>query len=98
MCEFPALVAEELTMTSKRKHLVKQRLLLLQENRCAYCRKSLSLQRGTLDHLTPKSRGGLTTEENLVVACKICNRAKSNLLLSEWMENILNVIRLKADL
>ncbi len=83
-------------MTRKRRQLVKQQLLLLQKNRCAYCRKKLSVRRGTLDHLTPKSRGGRSTKENLVVACRTCNIAKGNLLLSEWVENIQNVIRLKA--
>ena len=31
-----------------------------------------------MDHVLPKSRGGLNTWENLVTACKKCNQKKGN--------------------
>ena len=37
----------------------------------------------TLDHVIPRSRGGLSTWENLVACCHPCNRKKGNQLLSE---------------
>lgn len=49
---------------------------------CAYC--------GTgegpfeVDHVVPVSRGGGDDHDNLCLACKPCNRAKSNKLVSEW--------------
>lgn len=36
------------------------------------------------DHVIPLSRGGLSTDDNLVAACRTCNRSKSDKLLSEW--------------
>ncbi len=43
---------------------------------CQYCGKTgVEL---TLDHVIPKSRGGESTWENLVAACKTCNTKKGN--------------------
>jgi 5-methylcytosine-specific restriction endonuclease McrA len=42
---------------------------------CRYCG---SLDRLTLDHVLPVSRGGEDTRENLVVACKSCNSRKKD--------------------
>ena len=32
----------------------------------------------TYDHVVPRSKGGLTTWENIVSACYACNRRKAN--------------------
>ncbi|HEY1878679.1 MAG TPA: HNH endonuclease, partial [Caulobacteraceae bacterium] len=40
---------------------------------CQYCGSGDDL---TFDHLTPRSRGGRTTWENIVTACARCNLAK----------------------
>jgi hypothetical protein len=47
---------------------------------CAYCADPAD----TLDHVLPRSRGGLTVEENLVPACRRCNGAKSSTDWREW--------------
>lgn len=44
-------------------------------NRCQYC---LSTKELTLDHVYPKSRGGKTSWDNLVTACKSCNGRKGD--------------------
>lgn len=41
--------------------------------RCVYCGEEGELQ---LDHVIPYSRGGPDTYENLVSACRTCNRTK----------------------
>lgn len=51
---------------------------------CAYCQTSeansgLAL---TVDHIHPVSEGGLTTFENLCLACYSCNHAKSKRLMA----------------
>ena len=43
-------------------------------NRCGYCGNSAS----TIDHVTPRSRGGADTWENLVACCLSCNNMKGN--------------------
>ena len=47
---------------------------------CAYC----ACHANTLDHVRPRSRGGMTVEENLVPACGRCNGAKSSTDWREW--------------
>lgn len=49
---------------------------------CAYC----GSRGGKLecDHIIPVSRGGSHELDNLVTACKPCNRAKAGKFLSEW--------------
>jgi 5-methylcytosine-specific restriction endonuclease McrA len=44
---------------------------------CQYCEARDDL---TFDHLIPRSKGGLTTWENVVTACSPCNLRKSDLL------------------
>ena len=54
----------------------KRNLLVRDKFRCAYCgtkRETLSI-----DHIVPKSRGGETSFENCVIACRTCNRSKGN--------------------
>jgi hypothetical protein len=38
------------------------------------------------DHVVPRSRGGPDSPLNLIKACKGCNRAKRDLLPSEWLD------------
>lgn len=47
---------------------------------CQYCGRRDDL---TFDHLVPRSRGGLTTWENVVAACSPCNLAKGSRLPGE---------------
>ena len=56
-------------------------ILLRDDETCQYCgKRSRDL---TLDHVIPRSRGGLSSWENLVACCKICNGKKGNHLLKE---------------
>ncbi len=45
---------------------------------CQYCGKQPGKQALTIDHVLPRSRGGKTTWENVVAACKHCNGKKGN--------------------
>lgn len=53
-----------------------QRLRLIVLNRdawtCGYCGRPAT----TVDHVTPKSRGGTDDEANLIAACLSCNSGK----------------------
>lgn len=45
--------------------------------KCQYCGKSKSTTELSLDHVVPRCQGGLTTWENIVVACTDCNSRKA---------------------
>ncbi|MFO0968490.1 MAG: HNH endonuclease signature motif containing protein [Gemmataceae bacterium] len=52
--------------------------------RCGYCLSAESVVGAPmeLDHLVPESLGGLTEEENLWLACSLCNDHKSNRIVT----------------
>lgn len=56
-------------------------ILLRDDELCQYCGKHT--RELTLDHVIPRSRGGLSTWENLVACCKWCNGKKGNKLPKE---------------
>ena len=45
---------------------------------CQYCRKQFQGAKLTIDHVLPKSRGGITEWTNCVIACHACNAKKDN--------------------
>lgn len=45
-------------------------------NRCQYCGKKFPTSELSIDHVTPRSRGGDTTWENVVCSCVRCNVRK----------------------
>jgi len=45
---------------------------------CMYCGRSPGLERLTIDHVTPRSRGGTTSWLNCVAACTSCNARKAD--------------------
>jgi 5-methylcytosine-specific restriction endonuclease McrA len=47
-------------------------------NTCQYCGRVFHRQELTVDHVTPKSRGGKSTWLNIATACKPCNGKKAN--------------------
>ncbi len=58
--------------------LSRKNILLRDRNSCQYCGAVLPSSDLTLDHVVPRSRGGLSTWENLVACCHSCNRRKGN--------------------
>jgi CRISPR/Cas system Type II protein with McrA/HNH and RuvC-like nuclease domain len=52
-------------------------------HRCVYCCRDLladfdSFMLAEEDHLVPLGNGGTDTQENVVIACAVCNRLKGN--------------------
>jgi len=61
-----------------------KKLLYHRDNgKCQYCEKKLKICEATIDHVTPKSRGGQDTWQNLVIACTKCNQRKGDRRPSE---------------
>ncbi len=56
-----------------------RRSLMIRDNyTCQYCGAKLPKSQLTMDHVIPKVRGGKTTWENVVCACKSCNLRKGS--------------------
>lgn len=54
---------------------------------CFWCALPLGSRRSviTIEHIIPMSRGGLTTPENVALACASCNQAKGSMTPLEWV-------------
>jgi 5-methylcytosine-specific restriction endonuclease McrA len=58
---------------------VSRRAILVRDRyTCQYCGAQPGRPELTLDHVLPRSRGGRTTWDNVVTACKRCNGKKGN--------------------
>ena len=53
-------------------------------NVCAYCNEAIDEFSRTVDHLYPKSRGGILSNNNKVPACGNCNKLKANMNVKEF--------------
>ena len=54
----------------------RENVWLRDEGKCAYCQKQCSRHNFTYDHIMPKTAGGKTGWDNVVVACIKCNQLK----------------------
>lgn len=57
---------------------VRQAVFLRDLHYCRYCGADLIDDDYHIDHVYPRSRGGVSHMDNLVTSCKRCNRDKSN--------------------
>lgn len=78
--KMPAVIRFLRALRSKRKAIKFSRMnvYIRDQSRCQYCRQHVPLEDTTYDHVLPRSRGGKTTWENVVIACMSCNQKKSN--------------------
>ncbi len=53
----------------------KRNIMVRDNHECAYCGSNRDL---TIDHIIPASRGGKSSFDNCVTACKSCNHKKGN--------------------
>jgi 5-methylcytosine-specific restriction protein A len=67
------------------------------ERKCYYCGTEVSPQELTMDHMVPVIRGGKSTKNNVVAACKECNNKKKHSLSVEWEEYLERVKKEKLD-
>lgn len=58
---------------------------------CGYCGEVFPPEKLTRDHILPVSKNGLNTWMNCITACKSCNCAKDDKLLSQWGKDLLYV-------
>ncbi|MBU3030781.1 HNH endonuclease [Paracoccus marinaquae] len=69
------VVLKDYVRPQKRVAFTRFNLFLRDEFCCQYCGAKGDL---TFDHVVPRSRGGVTSWENVVAACSPCNLRKAN--------------------
>ncbi len=70
---------------------VREYLLEKWKRTCAYCgAKQVPLE---VEHIVPRSRGGVSSVGNLTLACVPCNRAKSNLDIEEFLADRPSILK-----
>lgn len=69
-----------------------RRNIYLRDNHtCQYCGRVPPKDELTIDHVIPRSRGGRSVWENVVLACMKCNMRKGNLLAHQAGMTLLSV-------
>ncbi len=77
----PSVIAlKEFIPQTRRPAFTRFNVFLRDRFSCQYCDGKLPIHELTFDHLTPRSRGGTTSWENVVTACGRCNFRKGNRL------------------
>ncbi len=74
------VVLKEFLQPQKRVAFTRFNLFLRDQFTCQYCGGKGDL---TFDHVLPRSRGGITSWENVVAACSPCNLRKGNKTLKQ---------------
>lgn len=65
---------------------------------CHWCQGNFCAEELTMDHIVPVARGGKTSRNNVVPACKECNNHKKYLLPMEWAEYLEKLKQTGEDL
>lgn len=74
---------------SKEVRFSRRNIFERDENSCQYCGRKFDRGELTLDHVIPRSRGGSSTWENIVLACVKCNMRKGDRLPTEMHMKLL---------
>ena len=85
-------------VTKKRPKLSANNIRERDGNRCQYTGRLLHPTEGSLDHVVPRSRGGVDTWENLVWSAKEVNQRKADRLPHEAGLKLLSVPRAPKEL
>ena len=79
--KMPSIVRFLHTVRRKKKAIKfsRENVYARDKGRCQYCQKKIPRAKSTYDHVTPKSKGGRTTWDNIVISCIPCNQKKKDL-------------------
>lgn len=73
----PSIIMTKRYVRPKHKVLFNRKMVYLRDNyTCQYCGEQFQAKDLTLDHVTPKSKGGGSSWSNLVTCCGTCNWLK----------------------
>ncbi len=87
----PSVISlKEFVATSRRPAFTRFNVFLRDHFTCQYCGENFPSPDLTFDHVVPRSRGGLTTWQNVVTACASCNLRKGSRTLRDSGMDLLN--------
>ncbi len=87
----PEISGTEYQQGTLYQYEVREYLLEKFNRTCAYCgAKDVALE---VEHIKPKSKGGTNRVSNLAIACVLCNQAKSNLNIREFLADKPSVLK-----
>jgi len=78
------IIAAKIKKFTEAATLTKKNLLIRDKEKCQYCLIQVTIKSGTIDHVIPRSKGGMHSWENVVLACSKCNQKKGCKLPSEF--------------
>lgn len=64
---------------------------------CHYCGVKTTTKNRQLDHIIPVASGGTNDADNLVVACRTCNRKKGKTPYADYINKRLKQIELELN-
>jgi 5-methylcytosine-specific restriction endonuclease McrA len=70
------LVLKDYVQMERRPAFTRFNVFLRDRWDCQYCGEKFTTSELTFDHVVPKSRGGITSWDNIVTACQDCNLLK----------------------
>jgi len=68
--------AHQWIKNAQRLKLSRKNLWMRDACKCQYCGCDVGMKHYEMEHVIPKSRGGMTVWENVVVSCSTCNKKK----------------------
>lgn len=76
--KMPAVVRFLRALRSRKRgvRFSRENVYLRDQGRCQYCTHSVTRAAATYDHVLPRSQGGHTSWENVVICCVPCNQQK----------------------
>lgn len=55
------------------------------KGKCFWCDEPLTKKTFTVDHIIPRSKGGLYVQENLVTCCQGCNNQRGDMSAEDFL-------------
>lgn len=83
--QLPAVLRLKMHVAREKRDVKFSRVNVYQRDghRCQYCGEKFPPAKLSYDHVIPRARGGQTTWENIVTACKRCNLKKGHHTLQQ---------------
>lgn len=84
------VVLKKYVNVSHKPKFSRKNVYLRDDYTCQYCGKKFKTEDLTFDHVIPRCKGGTTTWENIVTACRECNGRKGGKTLEESHMNLIH--------